>query len=882
MSQDPLFSDDAASVLMPCEVLPQSTLSDAQDIEGFPLGEWSRIRQMSCAPEYCAFPSPFIADMVESAGNPAVEDSYRVPPYAADVSEGKNDPYYATFNYHTKVPPVAIARYIAHYTEPNDVVLDCFCGSGMTGLAAKLLGNWPSSYPNPEGILGARRAVVSDLSPVATYLAHAFSRSVDGRRLQREADQIASELEAELGHLYRVDGRGGRFDYMVWSDVLECQECGSRHTFWEAAIDASSLEQHDMLGCPSCFAQTSTRNMVRATVSFEDPVLGEVITMAAEKPVRLFLKSDGGKIEVAPTEDDEALLEEARLSITEWVPLAELPRGQNTDQPRSSHGITHVHQFYNWRALRVLAWLNDRVDRSPDDLAPLLRVIVFSMHARASRRNRNIPKYGHRHVGVLSGTLYIPSIREELNLIETFRRRAKKAAQSIGSRHLPGEIRISTQSATDLSNVPADSIDYCFIDPPFGGNINYSELNFLWEAWLGVYTNVENEAIVNAVQAKGFFEYQSLMERSFAEIHRVLKPGRWMTVEFHNSSNAIWAAIQEALASSGFVIADVRTLDKKKGTIKQLSTSNAAKHDLVVSAYKPRGVDDRAPEVQASQASVWGFVAEHLAYVSVWDGIDGGVDVVRERTKYMLFDRMIAHFVGRGRPVPISTSEFYAGLVQRYPERDGMYFLPEQVAEYDKHRAKVDSVQQLSLMVTDELSAIQWVRQQLADKPQPFSELQPTFMREAQQSWAKHEEQVELKELLEENFLIYDGAAPVPSQIKSYLSTNWREYRNLEADDPSLQAKAMNRWYVPDPGKSADLEKLRERQLLKEFEHYRSSTARKIKVFRTEAVRAGFKRAYDERDWETIVAVAGRLPESVVQEDEKLLMYYDVARMRVG
>jgi hypothetical protein len=174
------------------------------------------------------------------------------------------------------------------------------------------------------------------------------------------------------------------------------------------------------------------------------------------------------------------------------------------------------------------------------------------------------------------------------------------------------------------------------------------------------------------------------------------------------------------------------------------------------------------------------------------------------------------------------------------------------------------------------------VRQQLQEKPQPFSELQPIFMREAQQSWAKHEAQIELKDMLEENFLLYSGAGTVPSQIKSYLSTNWREYRNLEADDPALKAKAKDRWYVPDPGKESDLMKLRERQLLKEFEHYRTSTVRKMKLFRTEAVRAGFKRAYDDRDWETIVAVAGRLPESVVQEDEKLLMYYDVARMRVG
>jgi hypothetical protein len=39
----------------------------------------------------------------------------------------------------------------------------------------------------------------------------------------------------------------------------------------------------------------------------------------------------------------------------------------------------------------------------------------------------------------------------------------------------------------------------------------------------------------------------------------VLKPGRWMTVEFHNSQNAVWNAIHEALLRAGFMIADGRT-----------------------------------------------------------------------------------------------------------------------------------------------------------------------------------------------------------------------------------------------------------------------------------------------------------------------------------
>jgi hypothetical protein len=100
----------------------------------------------------------------------------------------------------------------------------------------------------------------------------------------------------------------------------------------------------------------------------------------------------------------------------------------------------------------------------------------------------------------------------------------------------------------------------------------------------------------------------------------------------------------------------------------------------------------------------------------------------------------------------------------------------------------------------------------------------------------------------------------------------------LGVDDPELDDKA-DRWYIPDPERGEDLEKLRERSLLREFGEYAGGKGR-LKVFRTEAVRAGFKRAWAKRDYRTIVQVAQRLPESVLQEDPGLLMYYDNALMR--
>jgi hypothetical protein len=193
----------------------------------------------------------------------------------------------------------------------------------------------------------------------------------------------------------------------------------------------------------------------------------------------------------------------------------------------------------------------------------------------------------------------------------------------------------------------------------------------------------------------------------------------------------------------------------------------------------------------------------------------------------------------------VSAAEFYAGLRQRFPERDEMFFLPTQVTEYERKRQEVDAVEQMELFVSDEKSAIQWVRRQLHEKPMTYADLQPLYMREAQRVWDKHERPIELQTILDQNFL-------------------------KEQD---------GRWRLPDPRKEADLEALRHRHLLQEFLGYQA-TKGKLKQVRTEAIRAGFKECWQKGDYAAIIELAKRLPDAVVQEDPAILMYYDNAQMR--
>jgi hypothetical protein len=210
-----------------------------------------------------------------------------------------------------------------------------------------------------------------------------------------------------------------------------------------------------------------------------------------------------------------------------------------------------------------------------------------------------------------------------------------------------------------------------------------------------------------------------------------------------------------------------------------------------------------------------------------------------------------------------------------------MIFLHEQIAQYDKARITSSQLRQLDIFVDDEASSIEWLRQLLNDKPQTYQDIHPKFINELS-GWKKAEVQLELSTLLDQNFIKFDGKGQVPPQIHSYLSTNFRDLRNLSKDDVVLLQKAKDRWYVPNPEREEDLQKLRERDLLKQFDEYKAHTGRKLKLVRMEAVRCGFKKAWQDRDYATIINVAEKISQNLLQEDQKLLMWYDQAQTRSG
>jgi DNA modification methylase len=854
--------------------------------EGFPKGTDEAILSMSDPPYYTACPNPWLNEFVQLLGTAYSEtDDYNETSFALDVVEGKNDPLYAVPSYHTKVPPKAIENYIRHYTKPGDLVLDAFCGTGMTGVAAANCDRQSSrvrSYTE-----NARNAILIDLSPAASFIASFMNSPLNEHLRSGTRGQLASFIRKEILPLYRMQGDKGAsaFDYSVFSDWGECEDCGKQFLLYDHIIDYDIPAMRSEYPCPGCGVTIKSRSAKRAFTAEYDNWIHQETRIARTSMVLMSKRVGQSAVRVTPTEEDIDFFKQISSRPVQLIPAA-LQYSHMTHERNNLPeywGITHIHHFFTRRNYLAL----DKIAAIPD--MQMRRAALFCaltiLENNATRRNRfyiDKRRPNGSPIGPLSNTLYVASLQTETNI----GRKILQVLESIEKvAHLwPRQNAVlSAQSATSFPQIPDSSIDFVFTDPPFGGNINYSEQNLLYEWWLQVFTNVKEEAITNTVQNKGIREYADLMAKAFSEYFRVLKPGRFIVVEFHNSSNAVWNAIQSSLERAGFIVSNVALLDKVQTTMHQDHKAAAVNKDLAITAYKPvPSLAVISNENVFVETNVWKFVTDHLKYVPVVKSVGPVLTFVSERDPRVLFDRVVAWFVRHGIFVPLSHQEFLAGLEQKFTVRDGMVFLADQIAEYERRRAQTAQAPQMELFVSDERSAIDWITDFLKKRPSTYQELHPEFMTQLNAGWKKHETRPELSALLEDNFLRYDGSADVPSQIHTYLSSNFHDLRNLEKVDPRLKAKAKDRWYVPDPNKAQDLEKKREKALLKEFEEYRNTPGRKLKEFRLEVLRAGFKAAWANKDYQTIVSIANKVPEDALQEDEKLLFWYDSALTRTG
>lgn len=491
-----------------------------------------------------------------------IKDLDKVEPIDYGVVAKPHTPIYKMHRYFARRPYTVFNELIKHYSNPDSIVLDPMCGGGVTIV---------------EGLRLRRKVIGVDLNPMAVFITECEVMDVDLDKLERSFYEIGAKVQDDINSFYLTKcpkcGRKTPADWFEWSKVVKCHNCKKEVVFAETKKLKAGTYQ-----CPHC----------------KYPIKSLKAKHKQDKLVRLKLKCECGfKGEKNPDNYDlqkyrwvednfNRIVKEKKL----WFPKDKIFLGEKTKE-LLNNGYNYFYELFTKRSLLTLSILFKEIQNIKEPDLKKLTYLVFSstldwsskisrvvqgagreitMHAfwtpGLSCENNVWFSYAKRYKAVLKGKE--ESIKDMSNYV-------KKVMSFEDLKKNKGNCLLLAKSATKLQEIPDENIDVIITDPPYGGNVNYTELSDFWAIWLKEPLNLEKhaliehteEAIENKYQNKGIKEYRSLMSRIFKECYRVLKPNRWMVMTFHNRKFQIWNAIHLAAHDAGF------TWSEKDGMIYQ-------------------------------------------------------------------------------------------------------------------------------------------------------------------------------------------------------------------------------------------------------------------------------------------------------------------------
>jgi DNA modification methylase len=592
------------------------------------------------------------ADTYDQGTAPAV-DSKAFQAHGPAVSVGKGGRAYNAHSYPTKVPPEAIEPFLLHYTKPGDTVLDPFCGSGMTGLAARRTG---------------RHAVLNDLSTLALHLAYNHTEPCDPGALTTAWSAILERLAPDALRLYGVDcdscDTTGTIRYTIWSDVYACPSCRGDVPLWKSGLDRTKGTVSRSLSCPTCGC--GLKKSADARVRIEPAWIAYSCACTSGLRERDLSEAERHKALSWPRPADK------------YYPKHPLDKSREMYKRSALHlqQIETVADFYTGRNLTALATLWEEIGRVADPRVRRALSFAFTNTAwHGTRMRRFNARGGHRP---LTGTLYIPQLSSEANVFEVFGNKVDHLSRFYAEVHEAGattSVHLHNGSATELSWVKDASIDYVFTDPPFGSNIFYADCNLIAEAWLGTVTDPSLEAVVNRSRGadeggKTLQDYQALLEQAFSEMYRVLKPGHWATVVFQSSDGDVWKAIEHAAEAAGFEVHGANMLDKIQQSMKgykgRSGAENVASFDIMLHLRRQDGEIPLARHVlddQQLRELALATVGDHLALAGHSDP--------GERTLPYLYSLVVRKLLTSGRSVSGFTMEALRSYLRDLADEQG-------------------------------------------------------------------------------------------------------------------------------------------------------------------------------------------------------------------
>jgi hypothetical protein len=357
------------------------------------------------------------AHLAEQPYNPE-HDDYDVPSFNKPIETTKATAIYNMHTYWSKKPHDAIRQYIEHYTQPGDLVLDPFCGSGGTALAALMTG---------------RKAIAIDRSPAATFITKNYCTPVGVTALKQAFEGLKQKVKSEIDWLYqtrcdRCDGPATTVS-TVYSQVFQCPRCLEKVPLFdciEVKSQTARGTEKTLNVCPFCHKlgieeEISTRAKRFGSI----PVMVSYICKGKCKPShseRQHNDSDPKKRGYFERYDLGKIQEIEDRHIPYWYPIQ---RMMNAPEEQERWGVKWragtsnfrtVDELFTKRNLWALAVLLEACKKS--ELSSTM-LFVFESNVLSGT---TMQRYREGGGGFANGTYYVPQLSIEREQLGCFTR----------------------------------------------------------------------------------------------------------------------------------------------------------------------------------------------------------------------------------------------------------------------------------------------------------------------------------------------------------------------------------------------------------------------------------------------------------------------------
>lgn len=475
-------------------------------------------------------------------------------------------PVYKMHKYFARRPQNVFRELADNYSRPNDIILDVFCGGGVTLF---------------EGLSIGRKVVACDVNPLATFIARMAITKVNKKEYLNSISEIRDDVAKFSEPFYTTRNReNGEILPVRWYEhayLVECRCCG--HT--TALSNDLKAKTNGWYLCEKCKEEIQGVNCNRVGERLVN-VTYKVTTRNTQRTV------EPDENDIFSWKNSIENFDNYIKNYELWIPNIKIPEMWDRQQEDCLHrkGVTNFSDFFTKRSLIVMSYflkkIKDKKEKVTRDVYDML-LLTFSATLRYTNKltiSTSSWQDG-RPVAWAKHAYWLSNQFVEVNPIEYIDKRitAILAALNFQKKKLPdvlpsynfgdlvkgkGQYLLLNQ---DSGNLPIEdnSVDLVLTDPPYGSNVQYGELSAFWLAWIyeelgleeAAVVDLANEILVNRKKSYTSKDHEFYFEgllRVFKECYRVLKPERPMVFTFNNKDPKVWIAVIKAALDAGFTL----------------------------------------------------------------------------------------------------------------------------------------------------------------------------------------------------------------------------------------------------------------------------------------------------------------------------------------